>query len=799
MKALILQRRIKGRGITQMDNQAKRLGIIVFLGLLLSCIIVPTLSAQVKTNKAEEVELYFSVKGGYYNQALDLHLSTTGSRIYYTTDGSLPNKRSKVYNQPISIDSTMVIRAYAVRDTSRTKVKAHSYFIDEPFSLTFPTISLAVNPDLLFDPNKGLFLAGPAAVDSLYAMPGANFWSRKEILIHTELFDEEGKCVFNSENGLRLFGGMSRLFPQKSLAVVARNRYGKSRIRHRVFGSDGLKSFKYLVLRNSGSDWGKSHFRDGLMTSLVEHWDIEQQDFKPAHVYINGTYWGIYNMREKINKFFIEDHSGIDKEEVDLIEHYLSLKKGSTLHYLQMLNFLENNNLKIPDNYKYIQELMEVDNFLQYQIAQIYFDNQDAGGNIKFWRPRTPGGRWRWILFDTDWGFGLHEADAYKNNSLAFHTEANGPKWPNPPWSTFILRSLLENPEFEKDFVNAFADHLNSSFHPQTVKKKIESLYQLYLPEIDRHINRWNLSRTTWEREINTLRTFAQKRPDYLWHFLQERFDTGFKRHVRIEASSGGKIILNKKVSIEGEVFEGRYFENYPIRVKAVPNYGYRFSHWEGIPLDDAVQEFELKLQQDFYMIKAVFVPYIHPLAGEIIINEISPKSGAAGDWVELYNKGEEPAFLGNWILTDSKNEFQLPKIVLDAKEYLIICQDSARFIQAHPKTYNVIGGMPFGLNKVQETIGLYANMSAMVDSVSFELEPLDSAFSLNLLMPGLDNGDEDNWIIRFGEGSPGRANPYYIQSKIRKQQQFWLQAGAIIALFLMLSFFLNMKRKGIL
>ena len=302
-------------------------------------------------------------------------------------------------------------------------------------------------------------MQGSNAIDTLWKKPGANFWSKKEVACNIEIFEPTGECVYRNLSGFRLFGGMSRLFPQKSMAIVARNRYGQNRIKHKIFGKGEPDKFKFLVLRNSGSDFGKSHFRDALMTSLVDHWDIEKQAYRPSHVYINGTYWGIYNIREKINRYFIESHSEIDKDSIDLIEHRMSLKKGSRLHYLKMLDFLENNDLSDPVNYAYIKTQMDVQNFMDHQIAQIYFDNRDAGGNIKFWRPQTEDGRWRWILYDTDWGFGLHNNLAYKVNSLKFHTTPDGPNWPNPPWSTFILRKLLENPSFRIAFVNRFAEY----------------------------------------------------------------------------------------------------------------------------------------------------------------------------------------------------------------------------------------------------------------------------------------------------------------------------------------------------
>ena len=190
-------------------------------------------------------------------------------------------------------------------------------------------------------------------------------------------------------------GGMSRLFPQKSMAIAARTRYGEKRIRFPIFGKKGPNKFKHIVLRNSGSDFGKTHFRDVLMTGLLDEVDIDKQLSRPAHVYINGSYWGIYHIREKVNRFYLNGHHDIDKDSIDLMEHRMIRKRGSRRHYQKMLYFMKKNDLNDPANMAYISSLMEIDNFMDYQIAQIYFDNQDAGGNIKFWRPQIPNGRWR--------------------------------------------------------------------------------------------------------------------------------------------------------------------------------------------------------------------------------------------------------------------------------------------------------------------------------------------------------------------------------------------------------------------
>lgn len=748
-----------------------------------------------KKDKPIWLELEFSLTGGFYNEPLLLELFSPGARIFYTTDGSTPTHRSREYKSPIEITKTTIIRAKAYRGKLRSKIVGHTYFINEP-ETTIPVVSIGITSSILFDPETGLYVKGPKANDSYWKMEGANFWSRKEVRINTEIFEPNGKCQFNSVSGFRLFGGVSRLFPQKSIAIIARDRYGKKRINHPIFGKEGLDKFKFLVLRNSGSDWGRAHFRDALMTSLLDECDIEKQDYQPAHLYLNGEYWGIYNLREKVNRYFIADHTGFDKDSIDLIEHRMTLKKGSTLHYRKMLNFLANNSLSNPENYAYIQSQMDVENFMDYQIAQIYFDNGDAGGNIKFWRPQTPDGRWRWILYDTDWGFGLHNASAYKNNSLAFHTATDGPSWPNPPWSTFLLRKLLENPEFEAQFVTRFSDHLNATFNSTRVIQKIDQMYLNLLPEMPRHLERWRLKENTWNAHVDIMRKFALNRPYYIRMFLMEKFDTGKLVEFNATTNTGGHILINDFVKVTENGFKGHYFKNYPIGIKAVPNFGYRFSHWEGIDIDQSLEATIMPDNENPYHIKAVFEPYTHPFAGKIIINEISPNNTKTGDWVELYNYSDTPVNLKDWYFTDSKHFYKIPEAVIEPRNYIILCQKLANFQREFPNVFGAVGDFEFGLNKRVETLGLFSNDGAYIDSISYNLAPMDSIFTLSLMLPYLDNSDIENWEVQFGTGSPSSANPYYLESRIKAEQEIWLRVGTGIGILFCCLLLLKIKAR---
>jgi len=733
-----------------------------------------------------------SVPGGFYAEGVQVELQCPGCRVYYTTDGNTPvaGRVSQLYRAPIAIQSTTVLRILAVREDERSSIVSHTYFIGEPPS-TFPVVSISIPPDVLFSPNSGLFVKGPAVIDSILAKPGANFWSKGEFPISVEIFETDGSCVFRNQMGFRMFGGMSRLFPQKSFAIVARDRYGVNRIDHPIFGKKGLKKFKFLVFRNSGSDFGKTHFRDAFMTSLVKDWDIDIQDFRPSHVYINGKYWGIYNIREKLNRYYLAAHHDVDKDSLDLLEHRFSRKRGSRGDYLQMLRFMEKNDLADADNFAHVESEMDVDNFMNYEIAQIYFDNQDAGGNIRYWKANAPGSKWRWILYDTDWGFGLHEDRAYMNNSLAFHTASDGPAWPNPPWSTFILRNLLENPAFERAFLNRFADHLNSTFSSLRVEKRIDAFQRLYEPEMPRHLERWNLSREKWLSEIEKMREFARKRPEYVRMHIMEKFDVGRLRDLEVEVSEGGTVRLNDYLVLEPGTFKGVYFEKVPLRLEVTPALGFRFAYWErnGEKIKSPV--LTLSLRDDPTTVHAVFEHFEHPLAGKVIINEISCNNRKTGDWVELYNQSGETVQLSGWMLTDSDNNFMFPNILVPSKGYLVVCENVDNFLKVYPEAYRYVGNLGFGLSKVREQIGLFSSEGALVDSMGYDLAPMDSLFTLNLLLPSLNNGDPENWDIQKGLGTPNAANIYYVQSTLRARQRIWVQMGAAAGIIILCIFLL--------
>ena len=726
----------------------------------------------------------FSLEGGWYDHPITLHLEANGQTIYYTTDGSTPRPGGQVYNRPLSLQRTQVVRAIACLSGRCTAEKANSYFLFEPKS-SFLTVSVAVPPDALFNPEYGLYREGWFASKDTWKKPGANFWSKKELLSHIEIFDAEEQSVFNKNVGFRLFGGMSRLFAQKSFSITARDRYGKKRINYPIFGVGGPEKFKSLVFRNGGSDWGKSHFRDALMSSLLDGWDLEKQDHQPAHVYLNGQYWGVYNIREKINRFFLEDQTGEDRDSIDLLEHNAHPKKGSASHYKRMLEYIRTHDLSEDVHFNAVDRMMETENFMYYQIAQIYFDNQDAGGNIRFWRPQRTDGRWRWILYDVDQGFGLHNPTAYKNNTLAFQLEPNGPSWPNPPWSTYLLRKLLENPGFKERFIATFFDLLHADFSTQRVEHRIKEFVSIYKPEIPRHFARWKLKPDRWEEQVETMIQFARHRPEWLRRYLIETFNLGEETLILLSASTGGTLRINDRIIVEEDSLALIYPAGMKVRLRVEVKPGYRFVGWEG--LNTSSWEHDLIVSSNMPTIRAKFEPYRYVLAEKICINEIGANNRQAGDWVELFNGSDEAVDVTSWLIADAKHQYRLPTAIVPPGGYLVFCQNLQKFKRYFPGVPAVAGNFSFGLNKREESIYLYTYDGAYVDSVRYSVTPVDTVFTLSLLLPELDNARPANWEIRKGTGTPGAGNPFYVESRIRAVQQYWLQVGLYAGVGLLL------------
>ena len=579
----------------------------------------------------------FSHNPGFYSESFMLEINHPNPEvsIYYTLDGSTPTTNSELYEDPIEIyDRSVEENVYSMIPTTglpaqhtsawrapaglinkgtplRLLVIAEgklpldyvaSYFVfpngSNEYSL--PVFSIITDPDNLFDHNIGIFVPGVHydGVDDRtgnYSQRGPE-WERE---VHLSYF-EGNELKINQNVGIRIHGGWSRRFAQKSLRVYARNSYGKSHLNVPFFGNDDDDDqFKRILLRNSGNDWNLSLIRDGVIQELWHHVGMEGQRYYPALAFINGEYWGIHNIRERLDKHYLYRKFGILEDDLDILTRNMEAKEGDSLHYQAMIDFMETNDLSSDEVLEQVMTMMDVDNFLDYYALQCYCANSDwPHNNIDYWRKRvdyTPeapyghDGRWRWLVYDLDRCLGY-----FTNANTNMITWITSPTGNNRgPWATFIIRSLLENESFQHQFINRIADHLNSTFTVGRVHGYINSISGKISTEIPEHIHRWRRpnSVTNWNSQLNNMRNFAQQRPNNLRNHIRSYFQISSNINITLNVNDEdfGKVVINS-LTIDSELkgltddsaypWTGIYFHNIPVELTTDPNPGYQFDYW---------------------------------------------------------------------------------------------------------------------------------------------------------------------------------------------------------------------------
>lgn len=631
----------------------------------------------------------FSHGGGYYSDAFDLVIDAEeGLTIHYTLDGSTPTKDSPIYTGPIRIQETFIdvdqdpiiiqreldpdwteppvprpplslikstsrhwnhpsqdifkaatVRAIAIDEQGRESlVITHTYIVDAGVQqrYSFAVLSITTDIENLFDYEKGIYVPGihydPSIPEDTGDNRTGNYFQRGEEWerpVHLEFFDESGSLLFAQNAGMRIHGGLSRKYAYKSYRFYARYDYDDSNAFHVPFFDDkDIDVHRRFIARGGGQAYRYTVFGEAYIHDLIKPLPLDVQYNRPVIILINGEYFGIRNIRDRIDRWYLEIHHGVNPDNVTILDGNGRLDDGSEAgisHYIYSRDYVRDNDMADPTHYAYASTLIDMENLATYYAMQLYIGNTDwPQNNVRYWRlntdryyPEAPyghDGRWRWLVYDLDASFGASFG--------ATTPEINGfERMTGVDFRTGeLFVNLAENDDFRTYFINVYADMINSVFHPERATDLLDAYVAIYEVEMPDHIARYGhpSSMAVWRMYVNRMYTFAEERPDYARQFLIDYFDLSGEFTLTLHADTDRGAVHINTIAFDAFTeylpadhrWEGTYLNDVPITLEALALEGYQFSHWEdgeGAVLgEDATITIETDTDTEIH---AIFIP----------------------------------------------------------------------------------------------------------------------------------------------------------------------------------------------
>ena len=464
-----------------------------------------------------------------------------GETIHYTLDCADPTENSPVYAAPLSADKNTVVRAVAVKDGYITGTPSTGTFLQKSDGAqhALPVAFLVTDPKNLWDGQTGIYAYGDRfdteTTNYTDMLVSSNFYEGKDSETdqanwtragNFAVCGEDGRQLFAQDIDMRIQGSYGRGRAQKGFNIIARDERGKDRMAYRFFENRPYTEYKSLTLRAGAQDQNYSKIRDELVTGLLEDTDthVLVQAYKPYVLYLNGEYWGVYFLKEKRSRFFVAQHEGVENAmDMDLVKSSTRVSHGTADDWKVLMEYITNHDLSQKSAYEQVATELDMESFIDYMIAEIWSANTDTW-NVQYYK--LPGGKWKFIYYDFCWSMRdpAHQTLAYRRES-------------SKPLSD-LFNALLKNDGFRDAFIKRFAYMLKNVYNAERVNARIDELYALVEPEIERERAKFNGANfmgvkqlaeclgdyAKFQSEIERLHKFANGRDASLRAQLQSEF-----------------------------------------------------------------------------------------------------------------------------------------------------------------------------------------------------------------------------------------------------------------------------------
>lgn len=458
-------------------------------------------AAQGYANQAKKVS--FSEPGGLHTEAaLTVSLtSDSGASIYYTTDGSAPTTSSALYTGPLSLTGNATVRAVAYGDgLLPSEPSAATYILGEAPTGVY-TVCVSGDYEALIGEN-GCMNTG---------------FKKDDTDVYVEIYDASGDRLIGQACNFMVSGHSSRTkYPQKAFRLKARAEYGDSRFRAKLFSNRDYTVFKSITLRASGQDNEETHMKDSVLAALAGDTGVMYLESEPAVVYINGQYWGLYNLRERVTAVGVAQFEGWDDSDDVVLLRRTTSEQGSPDAYIKLLKWVSETDFSGSENLETLRQYVDVENYLDYVALEMYLSNLDLS-NVRTYCNPAIGARWKWILFDLDMSYRVD-----RNTARDWLTPGGVGTITQQDNTLFV--KLMGNAGLRDYFLRRMGELLRTTFSSENVVARIQARYDLIAPLMPANCARWGWSLFTWEKNGAKFVSYAQTRPRKMVEYLTLSF-----------------------------------------------------------------------------------------------------------------------------------------------------------------------------------------------------------------------------------------------------------------------------------